>query len=160
MYFDRIDYHHASAYEPYMQKFQKDEEELTESDMDVIEYYAGNHIGFFLTWIIQHQFEGELLKETANEDLQAVRNETMSGIEFFIKNCDGKFTEEGVSEEIFPFVNAYYERYYLTDYGLWVIDDLKEVPFGFIGTWENYHDFEYTIDHAYQDYKDQKPYLN
>lgn len=53
--------------------------------MDVIEYYAGNHIGFFLTWIIQHQFEGELLKETANEDLQAVRNETMSGIEFFIK---------------------------------------------------------------------------
>ncbi|MFD1388604.1 hypothetical protein ACFQ4Z_17665 [Oceanobacillus oncorhynchi subsp. oncorhynchi] len=84
----------------------------------------------------------------------------MSGIEFFIKHCDGKFTDEDVSKEIFPFVNAYYERYYLTDYGLRVVDDLKEVPFGFIGTWENYHDFEYTIDYAYQDYKDQKLYLN
>ncbi|WP_339285471.1 hypothetical protein [Oceanobacillus sp. FSL K6-3682] len=154
MYIDRIDYHHEPAYEQYMHKFQKDEEELTEEDTDAIEYYAGNHIGFFLTWIIQNHFEGELLKEIANDDLKAVRDETMSGIEFSIKNCDGKFTDEDISEEIFPFVDAYYESYYLVTYGFWVEDDLKESLFGFISTWENYHDYKHYLDDAYQDYKD------
>ncbi|MCT1905362.1 DUF7832 domain-containing protein [Oceanobacillus sojae] len=59
MYIDRMDYHHEPAYEQYMNKFKKDEEELTEEDSDTVEYYAGNHIGFFLNWIIQNHFMGK-----------------------------------------------------------------------------------------------------
>lgn len=104
-----------------------------------------------MTWIIKHNFEGEIFNDYP-EDIEAVRKETISGTEFVLECCDGKFCGIDVSEKIFGFVKDYYENQYLDDYSQWVIDSLGKAPLEFIGTWEDYHKFEHVIDRAYNNY--------
>lgn len=152
MTFDRVDYWMDKAMEAYCEMNEKESSELTEKDYEEVQYYAGNHIGFFLAWIIKHDFIGEAHKdEKDKEAVEAVKNEKMSGIEFFIKYCDGKFWDIDVSNEILPFVQDYYENY-MSDYIGWVLEELCDIPMEFIGTWEDYHSFEHILDEAYQSY--------
>ena len=152
--FDRIDYYFEKALSNCEFLLKKKESELTEEDYREIKRYAGNHIGFFLTWIIQHNFEGEIHKENreAMEAIEAVRREEMLGVYFLIDYCDEKFWGVDVSEEIYPFVSAYYEKYF-SEYVNFVLNDLCDLPLEFIGTWEDYHDFEPVLDEAYTQYK-------
>lgn len=150
--FDKVDYQFETALENYCRIFGKnadDPDSLSEEELDEVDLFAGNHIGFFMTWIIKHNFEGEFFHK---EDIETVRNETMSGTEFIIEYCDGKFLGFSVSEEILGFVSDYYENQYLDDYSQWVINSLGKAPLEFIGTWEDYHKFEHIIDNAYNSY--------
>lgn len=104
-----------------------------------------------MAWIIKHDFIGEIHKEYDKEAVEAVKNEKMSGVEFFIEYCDAKFLDEDVSEEILPFVEKYYKKY-MSEYVEWVIGELCDIPMEFIGTWEDYHNFEHILDEAYQNY--------
>lgn len=149
--FDRIDYYYEKALGNCEFLLEKKESELTDEDRKEINRYAGNHIGFFLTWIIQHHFEGEILEEN-KEALEAVRREEMLGVDFLIDYCDEKFWGEDVSEEIYPFVASYYEKYFSV-YTKWVMDILCDLPLEFIGSWEDYHQFEPILDEAYAQYK-------
>lgn len=151
MTFDRIDNWTEKALESYCEMNKKKSSELTEEDYEQISYYAGNHIGFFLAWIIKHDFIGEIHKEYDTEAVEAVKNEKMSGVKFFIEYCDGKFWDEDLSEEILPFVEKYYKKY-MREYIDWVLEDLCDIPLEFIGTWEDYHSFEHILDEAYQNY--------
>ena len=65
----------------------KQEKELTEEDMREIERYTANHIGFFLTWMIKHRFEGKIHRDD-NEGAEAVRREELLGVDFFLDYCD------------------------------------------------------------------------
>lgn len=147
--FDKIDYHYEAALKNYCRMYKKGENDLTDEDYLKIKYYAGNHIGFMMAWIIKHNFEGGIHKD--EEEVNAVRNEEMSGVEFLINCCDGKFWSEDVSEEILPFVKSYYDSY-ISEYSSWVINDLCDLPLEFAGTWEDYHDFEHVPDEAYGRY--------
>lgn len=149
--FDRIDYYYEKALSNCEFLLQKKESELTEEDRREIKRYAGNHIGFFLTWIILHHFEGEI-HEDNREALEAVRREEMLGVDFLIDYCDEKFLGEDVSEEIFPFVSTYYEKYF-SEYTNCVMNVLCDLPLEFIGSWKDYHDFEPILDAAYAQYK-------
>lgn len=153
--FDKIDWHFETASEYYCHLNNKEIESLTDEESDEIYLYAGNHIGFFITWIIKHHFEGEIFSED-KEGLEAVRNETMSGTEFLLDYCDGKFWGIDVSERIFSFVNDYYENHYLEEYTEWVTEVLHDVPMEFVGTWEDYHRFEHVIDKAYEEYNNRR----
>ncbi|MGN1481959.1 DUF7832 domain-containing protein [Porcipelethomonas sp.] len=153
--FDKVDYQFEAAMKNYCRMNNKNEDSLNDEDFDEIYLYAGNHIGFFMTWIIKHHFEGEIHNDD-NEGLEAVRNETMTGTEFVMEHCDGKFWGIDVSDEIFGFVNEYYENGYLNDYSRWVIEELHDLPLEFVGTWEEYHEFEHVIDNAYDKYKETK----
>lgn len=152
MTFDRIDDWMDKAMGAYCEMNEKEPSELTEEDYKELQYYAGNHIGFFLAWIIKHDFIGEVHKdEYDKEAVEAVKNEKMSGVEFVIQYCDGKFWDEDVSDEILPFVKKYYKNY-MGDYIDWVLEELCDIPLEFIGTWEDYHNFEHILDEAYQNY--------
>ncbi len=145
--FDRVDYWYEKAYHNYLSLTKKQEKELTEEDMREIERYAANHIGFFLTWMIKHHFEGKIHLDD-NERAEAVRREELLGVDFFLDDCDGKFWEEDVSDEICPFVRSYYERY-MSEYADWVVHELGDLPLEFVGSWEDYHAFEGVLDRAY-----------
>lgn len=152
--FDKVDYQFETAFENYCRMFGKnadDPDSLNEDEFDKIYQYAGNHIGFFMAWIIKHNFEGEIFHDDP-EGIEAVINETMTGTEFVLEYCDGKLWGCDVSDEIFGFVRDYYENQYLIEYSQWVIDSLGKVPLEFIGTWEDYHKFEHVIDKAYNNY--------
>ncbi|MBQ8435061.1 MAG: hypothetical protein IJX24_03505 [Oscillospiraceae bacterium] len=154
MCFDKAEYQFETACENYCRMFNKADDSLTDEDYDKIWLYAGNHIGFFMSWIIKNNFYGE--EHNDNECIQAVKNETMTGTEFLMQCCDGKFWDIDVSDDILDFVNEYYEKKYLSDYSHWVIDELGDMLLEFIGTWKDYHEFEHVIDNAYKEYKSSK----
>ena len=72
----------------------------------------------------------------------------MTGTEYLIKYCDMKFWSDDVAEPLIPFIREYYETSYFQDYCDWVINDLCDLPMEFIGTWEDYHEF----DEAYKEF--------
>ena len=125
-------------------------------------YYAGNHIGFFLAWIIKHDFIGGIHQQN-KEAIKAVKEEKMSGVDFLLQYCDGKFRKADVTEEILPFIEKYYcticklnlsaSITYLRHYVIWLGQKQGKPLFEFIGTWEDYHDFEHILDMAYQDFQ-------
>ncbi len=148
---DRIDYYFDKAFEVYCDLKSVSPDEITEEQLQEINLYAGNHIGFFLAWVIKHDFIGEL-HDDDSEAVQQVKDEKMTGTEFLIDYCDTKFWSEDVAEELVPFIQSYYEESYFQDYCEWVIDELCDLPMEFIGTWEDYHEFEHVIDRAYEAY--------
>ena len=154
MCFDRVDYYCDKARKVYCQTEAKEESALTEDDEYEITRRAGNHIGFFLTWIVRRRFNGELHREIP-EILEAVKAGRLLGVDFFLRYCDGKFWDEDLCPEILPFVEDYYGGgQYWTDYVGWVLDDLCDLPLEFVGSWEDYLQFEPVLDQAYQDYQD------
>ena len=148
--FDRMEYHFDEAHRRHITLKDKDVEALTEEEELEIVRRAGTHIGFFLTWIIKHHFEGEIYLDE-QEALEAVRREEMLGIDFLMEYGDGKFIADDVSEEILPFVDSYYDKY-LTVFNQWVVNELHDLPLEFVGSWEDYHQFEHILDEAYAAY--------
>lgn len=150
--YDRMDNYYEAAYDNFLFLYHKKSEEITEENKRQIQRMAANHIGFFMTWIIQHHFEGEIHADE-QEVLEKVRKEEMLGVDFFLDYCDGKLWIDDFSNEILPFVGTYYEQY-IHEYNVWVVNELCDLPLEFVGTWEDYHQFEYIIDEAYADYKE------
>lgn len=81
--FDRMEYHFDEAHQRHITLKDKDVEALTEEEELEIVRRAGTHIGFFLTWIIKHHFEGSYLMDE-EEALEAVRREEMLGVDFLM----------------------------------------------------------------------------
>lgn len=150
--YDRMDNYYEAAYDNFLFLYRKKPEEITKENEIQIQRMAANHIGFFMTWIIQHHYEGEIYEEE-KEGLEKVRKEEMLGVDFFLDYCDGKLLIEDFCNEILPFVGAYYEQY-IREYNVWVVNELCDLPLEFVGTWEDYHQFEHVIDEAYADYKE------
>ncbi|MBQ8167340.1 MAG: hypothetical protein IJZ96_09950 [Lachnospiraceae bacterium] len=149
---DRIDYYYDKALETYCQMKKISPEDATEEQMEKVWLYAGNHIGFFLTWVIKRGFVGEIHKEYDSEAVGKVMSEEISGTQFLIDYCDTKLWSEDLDDSLVPFVKAYYEKGYWSDYCNWVINELGDLPMEFIGTWEDYHSFEHVLDEAYARY--------
>lgn len=147
---DRIDYYYEKAFEAYCDLKSVSPDKVTEEEQQEIYLYAGNHIGFFLTWVIKHDFIGA--EHKGNEAVNKVKEETMTGTEYLIEYCDTKFRSDDVAESLIPFVKEYYETSYFQDYCDWVINELCDMPMEFIGTWEDYHEFEPVIDKAYAEF--------
>lgn len=154
MCFDKVDYYCEKAREAYCQTEGKRIDALTDGDETEITRRAANHIGFFLTWIIRKRFEGELHRELP-QALEEVKTGRLLGVDFFLRYCDGKFWDEDICPEALPFVTEYYDKgQYWKDYINWVLNDLCDLPLEFVGSWEDYLQFEPLLDQAYQDYLD------
>lgn len=80
--------------------------------------YAATHIGRFLKWCFKMGWAGELHLEEWPEDVEAVIDGRKSATSFVLQNCDGKFTDEDLSEEGNLFAKQYYGEngLYLEDY--------------------------------------------
>lgn len=149
MAIDRADWQYGSAQQEYCEKTGKSPEELTEQDRDVIWEYAGNHIAFFITWLLRHDFLGEFHHEDDEKaDIEAVMRQEKTGMDLFAAYCDMKFTDEDVADEVLPFVLEYYEDQYLKDYCSYMGDKSLSVRF----SWDDYLGFEPVIDRAYRDF--------
>ncbi len=154
MFKDKIDWHLDSAAKAYRAAKGIAEEDLAEEDEDWISRCAGAHIGFFMTWIIQHHFEGEIFKED-QEALEQVRTGKMAGIDFIFNYCDFRIIEEFMSDDIVDFVTQYYDQY-LADFGDWVSSHTGSQVYSYAGNWDDYRKFSSVIDKAYQNYLAKK----
>lgn len=60
MAIDKAEWQYDSAQKEYCEKFGKTPDSLTEQEQDIIWEYAGNHIAFFITWLVRHDYLGEM----------------------------------------------------------------------------------------------------
>lgn len=105
MAIDRFDWHYDSAADIYRES-RGITGELTEDQADEVCLYAADHIGLFLRWVIENGFEGE---ESDPEGCERVRKGEITGAEYLLGYCDGKFWECDICDKIKPFVAEYYE---------------------------------------------------
>lgn len=113
------------------------------------------HIGMFLSWAFENDFAGEFhLKECA-EDMKEFELREMTGREIFIKNCDGKLTDEDLNQEGNEFAMYYYNvDNYLIDYGE-LFENEKSV-YHVEDTWENQKKVSEMIEKEYKRWKSKK----
>lgn len=145
MAIDRADWHWDSAEKAFRERTGK-QGELTEEQQDEIWSYAADHIGLFLRWIIDNGFETDDEDIADRADCERVRGGKMSGADYLMRNCDGKFREEDLCEDIIPFVNDYYEQY-MRDYTDIVAEGKR---YALLSGDKEYNKIRPIIDKAYE----------
>ncbi len=99
--YDDVSWHYDGDFPP----------ELTEKN-------ACTHIGMFIGWVIKRGLEGEFLKEIASDGIRKLKSGEITGGEFIYSYCDGKLTNEDLSDSANKFAEEYYENddAYMSDY--------------------------------------------
>ena len=80
--------------------------------------YGATHIALFLRWCFYKGWIGEIHRSNEPEDTQRVIEGKLPAVDYFLKYCDGKFTNEDLDERGNAFAQEYYgdEGLYLDDY--------------------------------------------
>lgn len=153
MAIDKAEWQYDSAMKEYCELTGKKHSELVSADEDIIWEYSGNHIAFFLTWLIRHDLLGEFHHEDAEEEamLQEVKDQKKTGMDILSKYCDMVLTDEDVSEDALDFVEDYYDKQYLNDFGAVMDGKILCVSF----SWDDYFSVEPYIDEAYKKFYGQ-----
>ena len=87
------------------------------------------------------------------EDCEKVRNGQMSGTEYLFRNCDGKFWNEDVKEDLLPFIEFYYSSNdYYKDYTECCTNDYDKRCFGVISSEDDYLRLKEKIDEEYKNF--------
>jgi len=62
---------------------------------DIPEENGATHIGMYVAWILHKGLYGDIHKETAQDSVMVnkVLNREITGREYFISQCDAKFTD-------------------------------------------------------------------
>jgi len=71
---------------------------------------------------------GELHATEEKDDVEAVIRGEMSGTDFLFKYCDGKFTNEDLTDDGNAFASSYYDSSYLGDYAGLFADVMYVAP--------------------------------
>ena len=154
-YCDKVDNYWDNALEAYckihnIEITNLDTENMNEDEENLIWEYAGNHIAFFLIWAIQNQICDEETFE--EEEIQLLKKEEISGTEFIMDYCDGKFYRELIKAPYRFFLDDFYMKKYLHDYSAFVENELEGLVFGIRFSWEIYHKFAPVLDRVYAGY--------
>ncbi len=81
---------------------------------------GATHIGMFLSWCLLNGLGGALHTEEFADQLEKLKNRTITPGQHFLSVCDEKFWDQDLSEEGNEFAKAYYdftEGEYISDYG-------------------------------------------
>lgn len=148
MALDRADWHYEDAEKQYRETHEVNGE-LTNKQVNEIWLKAANHIGLFLRWVIENNLEGE---DADEEGCKEVREGKITGAEYLMEYCDGKFWDSDISEEALEFVKDYYENTYFSIYSGCCLGPVP--PYSFISGDEDYKKVEPFITKAYKAYKD------
>lgn len=101
------------------------------------EEYGGTHIALFLIWCFRKGWAGAFHLEMEPDAFRQVIDGSMSATEFLFEFCDGKLTDEDLSEVGNAFAAGYYGGggLYLEDYSQLFGHLMYQAP-------ESEHDFE------------------
>jgi len=145
---DKAQWQYDSALEAYCEQTGIDAQDLTEEDENQVWEYAGNHIAYFITWLIRREMLSDLHAENS-EDIETVKSREMTGAQYAELNCDWVLAREDLSEKVKPFVDAYYRQQYIEDYTF----TLDRPALSGVFSWAEYDRVEYVLDRAYRYFK-------
>ena len=116
---------------------------------------GGTHTGMFVAWALLAGLGGDIHLVECPEDIEALKARDMTPGAFFLKFCDGKFTDEDLSEE----GNAFAQRYFkfegdgfLSDYTNVLPDTLPSL-YHAPDSWETYEVLKPVFDRRLNEWR-------
>lgn len=103
---------------------------------------GATHIGMFLARAVSNGFAGPILTEDSPETLKRLRQRQITPAQLLILACDGKFTDEDLSDEGNEFARYYFNSdgkwgAYLTAYET-ALGQREPTLYHIADTWTNY----------------------
>ncbi|MEW9094597.1 MAG: hypothetical protein AB2417_05895 [Clostridiaceae bacterium] len=148
--FDSYDNYYDRAMKAYCSNKKIDPKNINDEQNEIIIERSCVHIGFYLTWIINNNLEGDMHKEYDSENLEKVRREEMTGVDFFLTCCDGKLWSDDFNDEGLAFTEYYYaSEQFMKDYVDFIFNELHDIPCEFDFDWKDYKKFEVILDRKY-----------
>ncbi len=87
-----------------------------DSSESLPEESCATHMGMYLGWVIHRGLVGSKHKKEAAEQIEAVRQQEMTGVQFIVCVCDGKLSDEDLGETAQRFTASYYQTSYFENY--------------------------------------------
>jgi hypothetical protein len=124
---------------------------------DVPPEAGGTHIGMFVAWALLHGLAGDIHLNQFPEPLARLRERKITPGQFLLEACDGKFTDEDLSELGNRFAEHYYEGgdvpgHYFADYAATVgveTPSIYHVP----DSWDTYGQLERVIQNRFEEWQ-------
>jgi len=118
---------------------------------------GATHIGMFVAWALLHGLAGDIHILEFPEPLARLRERKITPGHFFLDACDGKFTDEDLSELGNRFAEHYYEHedtlgHYFADYAATVgiePPSIYNVP----DTWETYEQLAPIVQRRFEEWQ-------
>lgn len=121
---------------------------------DLPEAAGATHIGMFLAWLLRKGYASEELLEDAEEEIEQLQNEQLTGAQFLLHVLDEKFTSQDLNDEGNAFTLAYYQG---EDHDSKFVDDYfqafgvdEQSMYGVADSWEHFHQIAPMVDARYQ----------
>jgi len=113
------------------------------------------HAGMYLAWALLSGLAGSIHLEDMPEGLEALRARSITPGAFFMKFCDGKFTDEDLSDDGNAFTKIYFDfktGKYLSDYCAAVGVKIDRIYYA-ADTWESFDRLKPVLDRRYSEWK-------
>jgi hypothetical protein len=125
---------------------------------DLPEQAGATHTGMFVAWALLSGLAGEIHTEDFPEDLLELTNRSVTPAVFFLQACDGKFTDEDLTEEGNQFASDYFDFAkggYLADYEAVLGDEDRDLYY-VADTWDNFDRLKPALDKRYAEWKEAR----
>lgn len=144
MAYDRIDWHSGGDY-----------------PADLPEENGGIHIGMFLAWALGRGMAGGIHLEESAEALKRLKRRELTGLEYLLEYCDGKFWDEDLDERGNAFAADYYDGQsaFATQYGSY-LSDYCEVFNRLAAEQGREYPSIYHVENSWENYDRLKPVLD
>ncbi len=114
------------------------------------------HTGTFVAWAMLNGLAGEFLLSECSEEIEKLKARKITPAEFFRDNCDGKFTDDDLSETGNGFAQSFFDESYYEIYAEAVdpgrkFGSIYEVP----SNWETYDKVATELMCAFEVWKHQ-----
>jgi hypothetical protein len=119
---------------------------------DLPDEAGATHSGMFVAWALLAGLSGDIHVTDFPEDIPKLRDRSVTPGAFFLSACDGKFTDEDLSDEGNAFATAYFDfesGSYLADYESTLGQDLPEGRdslYHISDSWENFDKLKVVLD--------------
>lgn len=125
---------------------------------DLPDEAGATHTGMFVAWALLSGLAGELHVDDFAEDLEVLKRREIAPGAYFLRCCDGKFTDEDLNDEGNAFAAAYFEfetGQYLADYERTLAGELP-TTYHVADTWENFDQLRPILDQRLREWRGRR----
>jgi len=123
---------------------------------DLPDEAGATHIGMYVAWALLSGFAGSIHAVEFPDDLASLRRRQITPGQFFLKHCDGKFTDEDLNDDGNEFTQAYYAtNSYLGDFADKFAADVPTL-YHVADNWEIYDLLRPCLDERLAEWKQEK----
>lgn len=119
---------------------------------DLPDEAGATHTGMYVAWALLSGLAGNIHVTDYPEDIQRLQERSVTPGAFFLSACDGKFTNEDLTDEGNAFTSGYFDfekGQYLADYDATFGTNLPEGPnslYYVTDSWDNFDKLRPVLD--------------